>query len=166
MSSFPRFAAPNRSWIRRHLGAAMAVTVFGTSAVLTTIPARADSPGSAQSGSFTIRGAGWGHGWGMSQYGAHGAARKGLTWKQILAFSPSSRPCPAAPRSRSGLLLTMATVCECCPQAGSLSATAPGTATPFPPEPTTRPGESVALGPATDSATEREAVAMQRSRLG
>lgn len=37
-------------------------------------------------GSFTIRGAGWGHGWGMSQYGAYGAARKGLSWKQILGF--------------------------------------------------------------------------------
>ena len=86
MSSRPRFAAPNWSWIRRLLGAAIAGTVFGTSAVLTTIPARADSAVSVKSGSFTIRGAGWGHGWGMSQYGAYGAARKGLSWKQILAF--------------------------------------------------------------------------------
>jgi stage II sporulation protein D len=86
MSSRPRFAAPNRSWIRRLLGAGIAGTVFGTSAVLTTIPARADSPVSVKSGSFTIRGAGWGHGWGMSQYGAYGAAREGLSWKQILAF--------------------------------------------------------------------------------
>ena len=86
MSSRPRFAAPNWSWIRRLLGAAIAGTVFGTSAVLTTIPARADSAVSVESGSFTIRGAGWGHGWGMSQYGAYGAARKGLSWKQILAF--------------------------------------------------------------------------------
>lgn len=54
--------------------------------MLTTIPARADSAVSVKSGSFTIRGAGWGHGWGMSQYGAYGAARKGLSWKQILAF--------------------------------------------------------------------------------
>ena len=77
MSSRPRFAAPNRSWIRRLLGAAIAGTVFGSSAVLTTIPARADSAVSVKSASFTIRGAGWGHGWGMSQYGAYGAARKG-----------------------------------------------------------------------------------------
>ena len=62
------------------------VALIGTSAVLTTIPARADSAVSARSGSFTIRGAGWGHGWGMSQYGAYGAARKGLSWKQILTF--------------------------------------------------------------------------------
>ena len=87
MSSSP--AAANTfvtSWARPLLGAALALAVVGTSAVLTTIPARADSAISAKSGTFTIRGAGWGHGWGMSQYGAYGAARKGLSWKQILAF--------------------------------------------------------------------------------
>jgi stage II sporulation protein D len=86
MPSSPTCAAPNRSWTRRLLGAAIAVTVFGTCAVLTSVPARADSAVSARSRSFTIRGAGWGHGWGMSQYGAYGAAREGLSWKQILAF--------------------------------------------------------------------------------
>ncbi|HET7735290.1 MAG TPA: SpoIID/LytB domain-containing protein [Nocardioidaceae bacterium] len=35
---------------------------------------------------FQLRGHGYGHGHGMSQYGARGAAREGLTWKQILAF--------------------------------------------------------------------------------
>jgi hypothetical protein len=69
--------------IRRLLGVAVALVVICTYAALTTIPARADS---AVSAGFTIRGAGWGHGWGMSQYGAYGAARKGLTWRQILAF--------------------------------------------------------------------------------
>lgn len=149
MSSFPRFAAPTRSWIRRHLGAAMAVTVFGTSAVLTTIPARADSPGSAQSGSFTIRGAGWGHGWGMSQYGAHGAARKGLTWKQILAFyypGTQLKTMSSGTKIKVWITADNDNSLRVLPASGSLSATAPGTATPFPPEPTTRPGESVALG--------------------
>jgi stage II sporulation protein D len=75
-----------RSCIRRVLSGAVALAVIGTSAVLTTIPAHADSAVSASAGSFTIRGAGWGHGWGMSQYGAYGAARKGLSWKQILSF--------------------------------------------------------------------------------
>ena len=37
-------------------------------------------------GVFRLQGHGWGHGHGMSQYGARGAARDGLTWKQILAF--------------------------------------------------------------------------------
>ncbi|HET8971003.1 MAG TPA: SpoIID/LytB domain-containing protein, partial [Candidatus Nanopelagicales bacterium] len=39
-----------------------------------------------RSGSFQVTGAGFGHGWGMSQYGAYGAARQGLSWQQILAF--------------------------------------------------------------------------------
>jgi stage II sporulation protein D len=75
-----------RTWIKRLLGAATTLVLIATAAMLTTIPAHADSAVSARSASFTIRGAGWGHGWGMSQYGAYGAARKGLSWKQILAF--------------------------------------------------------------------------------
>ncbi|MFS3128233.1 SpoIID/LytB domain-containing protein [Nocardioides sp. Bht2] len=35
---------------------------------------------------LVVHGHGYGHGHGMSQYGAEGAARKGLNWKQILAF--------------------------------------------------------------------------------
>ncbi|MFT4010112.1 MAG: SpoIID/LytB domain-containing protein [Nocardioidaceae bacterium] len=35
---------------------------------------------------LTIKGHGYGHGHGMSQYGARGAARDGLSWKKILAF--------------------------------------------------------------------------------
>jgi stage II sporulation protein D len=72
--------------ITRLLGAALALAVIGASTVLTAIPAQADSAVSASSAEFTIHGAGWGHGWGMSQYGAYGAARKGLSWKRILAF--------------------------------------------------------------------------------
>ena len=75
-----------RTWIKRLMGAATTLILIAISAVLTTNPAHADSAISARSGSFTIRGAGWGHGWGMSQYGAYGAARIGLSWKQILAF--------------------------------------------------------------------------------
>ena len=55
---------------------------------LLALPERAyaDSAVSPKSGNFTVRGAGFGHGWGMSQYGAYGAARKGLSWEQILGF--------------------------------------------------------------------------------
>jgi stage II sporulation protein D len=35
---------------------------------------------------FVLKGAGYGHGRGMSQYGAYGAAKKGLAWPQILSF--------------------------------------------------------------------------------
>jgi SpoIID/LytB domain protein len=73
-------------WVKRLLSAATTLVLIAASAVLMTIPAHADPAISARSGSFTIRGAGWGHGWGMSQYGAYGAARNGLSWKQILAF--------------------------------------------------------------------------------
>ncbi|KGM12023.1 SpoIID/LytB domain-containing protein [Cellulomonas bogoriensis] len=38
------------------------------------------------SGSWTVDGRGWGHGIGMSQWGAQGAALQGLTATQILAF--------------------------------------------------------------------------------
>ncbi|MDT0201926.1 SpoIID/LytB domain-containing protein [Nocardioides sp. AE5] len=37
-------------------------------------------------GAVTLNGHGFGHGHGMSQYGAEGAARQGRTWQQILAF--------------------------------------------------------------------------------
>lgn len=35
---------------------------------------------------ITVTGAGWGHGIGLSQYGAYGAANAGLTYSKILAF--------------------------------------------------------------------------------
>ncbi len=38
------------------------------------------------SGTFAVRGHGWGHGHGMSQYGAQGAALQGLDAQKILAF--------------------------------------------------------------------------------
>lgn len=37
-------------------------------------------------GTVILRGHGYGHGHGMSQYGAEGAARQGLTWQQIVKF--------------------------------------------------------------------------------
>ena len=37
-------------------------------------------------GTVTLRGHGYGHGHGMSQYGAEGAARQGMTWQKIVAF--------------------------------------------------------------------------------
>ena len=37
-------------------------------------------------GTVTLKGHGFGHGHGMSQYGAEGAAREGKTWREILKF--------------------------------------------------------------------------------
>jgi SpoIID/LytB domain protein len=64
--------------------ATLALVVAG--ALVGAPAASADGAIAAKSGSFTVRGSGFGHGWGMSQYGAYGAAVKGLSWKQILAF--------------------------------------------------------------------------------
>ena len=68
--------------------------------------AAADSAAAAPS-SFTIRGAGFGHGYGMSQYGAYGAARKGLTWRQILTFYyPGTALSPMPSGTRLRVLIT------------------------------------------------------------
>jgi SpoIID/LytB domain protein len=67
------------------LGAGVALSLTG-SLLLTGSAAQADVAVSPKAGAFTVTGAGFGHGWGMSQYGAYGAATKGLSWRQILAF--------------------------------------------------------------------------------
>ena len=65
---------------------ALSAGLLLSSTLLPVGPAAADSVVAAASGSFTVRGSGFGHGWGMSQYGAYGAAVKGRSWQQILAF--------------------------------------------------------------------------------
>jgi stage II sporulation protein D len=84
MSSQTRTSAVVRSRTGRLLGAGTAMALIGP-LVLGGV-AHADSAVPARSGAFTVTGAGFGHGWGMSQYGAYGAANRGLSWKQILAF--------------------------------------------------------------------------------
>lgn len=75
-----------RSCAGRLLGVTVALSLLFTSAAHFAPPAHADPTVTVSSGSFVIRGSGYGHGWGMSQYGAYGAARKGLNWKQIVGF--------------------------------------------------------------------------------
>ena len=74
-----------RRWGRR-LGSIL--TACSVSAALTTamLPAYADKAISPKGSSFTIHGAGYGHARGMSQYGAYGAAKRGLSWQQIVSF--------------------------------------------------------------------------------
>jgi peptidoglycan hydrolase-like amidase len=54
-------------------------------------------PGSLSGGAiFVIRGHGWGHGIGLSQYGAFGYARRGFTYDRILAhYYPGTQLGPA-----------------------------------------------------------------------
>lgn len=72
------------------LGAPASAVPRGDEAVVATVPAReraltgrVDVPGN---GWVVPRGHGWGHGHGMSQYGAGGAAAAGRTWEQVLDF--------------------------------------------------------------------------------
>ncbi|MBA8795746.1 SpoIID/LytB domain protein [Friedmanniella endophytica] len=79
--------------------ALLLTTVLATSlagAAASTLPAAADTKAPSGTGTsakkaatptaFTLRGQGFGHGHGMSQWGAYGAATQGLTADQILAF--------------------------------------------------------------------------------
>ena len=52
-----------------------------------------------------VTGKGWGHGVGMSQWGAYGYAQHGWSWKRILAhYYPGTQVAPA-PVSRVRVLL-------------------------------------------------------------
>ena len=69
----------------RLLGHVLGLAV--TALVLTAAPS-ASAEEIAVSGptTFTVTGHGWGHGHGLSQYGALGAANQGVGWKQIVGF--------------------------------------------------------------------------------
>ena len=58
-----------------------------TALVLTSTPAATaeDVPVNGAT-TWTVTGHGWGHGHGLSQYGALGAAKQGVGWKQIVGF--------------------------------------------------------------------------------
>jgi SpoIID/LytB domain protein len=59
--------------------------VLTSALVLTAAPsASADQVGAATT--YAVTGYGYGHGHGLSQYGAQGAAKQGLSWKQIVRF--------------------------------------------------------------------------------
>jgi len=74
---------------RRLLGLLVPVVAL---AVLPAAPVQARAVPVDQSypvpagGTFTLRGHGYGHGHGMSQYGAYGAARRGLSYRQIVRY--------------------------------------------------------------------------------
>lgn len=74
--------------LRRFVTATLALTATAALAAGTgVVPAAADealpvAPGAT----LTVTGNGYGHGKGMSQWGAEGAARQGLGYQQILAF--------------------------------------------------------------------------------
>ena len=65
---------------------ALGVVALTAGALGSAVPAHADAAVAPKSSAISIVGAGWGHGKGMSQYGAYGAATKGLDYAEIIDF--------------------------------------------------------------------------------
>jgi stage II sporulation protein D len=80
----------DRSSHRSRLLPAAVLSTFVAAFLLTGPPgwsrAGAAQPVWPTRGVFTVSGAGYGHGIGMSQYGAYGAATLGKTWQQMMGF--------------------------------------------------------------------------------
>lgn len=86
-----RPSAPGTGRARcRVVGPGLALVLGLVTLPLTVSPAAAVSTDQsywvAPGGSVVFRGHGYGHGHGMSQYGAQGAAKQGLTYRQIVGF--------------------------------------------------------------------------------
>lgn len=77
-----RLGAPGASQQRRGLSAALIGAAATAAALVVAVPA---ATAATQATGFYIDGAGYGHGIGMSQYGAAGYAQNGYTYRQILA---------------------------------------------------------------------------------
>ena len=76
-----------RSRSLRALSLAVVAAVVASASLLSAASARAvETYPRPLAGTVSISGHGFGHGHGMSQWGAYGAATKGLTWQQIVAF--------------------------------------------------------------------------------
>jgi stage II sporulation protein D len=90
---------------RRRVRAVAAVGAFAVAFGLLTGPG--DPPAAAAPSTFTIFGGGYGHGIGMSQYGAHGMAVRGASAGRIISFyygGAQARPATLPATVRVGLL--------------------------------------------------------------
>ncbi|GAA1255156.1 SpoIID/LytB domain-containing protein [Oryzihumus leptocrescens] len=77
----------------RLVGAAVVGAALALGSLVTAGSARASEVyPRPYTGVITVAGHGWGHGHGMSQYGAFGAAQQGLTWQQIIGFYYNNAP--------------------------------------------------------------------------
>ena len=81
-----RRGTPARRWLRAPLAVLSLLAVAASGLVALAPAASAEVIVRPSDGVLRVKGHGWGHGRGMSQWGAHGAAAKGLTYQQILKF--------------------------------------------------------------------------------
>src|SRR5438309_6230857 len=88
--------------MRRSLALA-SILVLGTGPAA---PARVQQAPPSGSATFVVTGHGWGHGVGLSQYGAYGYAQKGFGYAKIVLHYFQGTELGAAPVSRVRVLLT------------------------------------------------------------
>ena len=91
--------------MRRSLALA-SILVLGTGPAA---PARVQQAPPTGSATFVVTGHGWGHGVGMSQYGAYGYAQKGVGYAKIVLHYFAGTEFGAAPVSKVRVLLTSGT---------------------------------------------------------
>jgi stage II sporulation protein D len=86
------------------LAAVLALAVAGSAAA---VEARSRAPGAVSAGgaTFVVTGRGWGHGVGMSQWGALGFARRGFSYERIVGHYYPGTVLTRAPVSRVRVLL-------------------------------------------------------------
>ena len=89
------------------IGAALALAVSATAGVGAPAPAPA-TPAAVTATTFLVSGRGWGHGVGMSQYGALGYAQEGWTYDQILGHFYTGAELGPAPVARVRVLVAEA----------------------------------------------------------
>src|SRR5687768_14560320 len=85
------------------LAASLFATVAATGAATAGTPTPSAAPSAASI--FTVSGRGWGHGVGMSQWGAYGMARRGSTHAAILAHYYRGTTLGKAPVARVRVLV-------------------------------------------------------------
>jgi stage II sporulation protein D len=101
-ASLVRVLAGVRSMRRSLVLAFILVLGIGPAAA----PARVQQAAATGSATFIITGHGWGHGVGMSQYGAYGYAQKGVGYEKIVLHYFSGTELGDAPVSKVRVLLT------------------------------------------------------------
>jgi stage II sporulation protein D len=93
--------------MRRTLVLASVLVLVAGSAAQARTSAHADTaPAGAGAATFLVTGHGWGHGVGLSQYGAYGYAQKGVLYDKIVLHYFPGTELGAAPISRVRVLLT------------------------------------------------------------
>jgi stage II sporulation protein D len=90
--------------MRRTLLLVSLLLLVAGSAARTDVRARTTVPAGAAT--FLVTGHGWGHGVGLSQYGAYGYAQKGVGYEKIVLHYFAGTELGAAPVSRVRVLLT------------------------------------------------------------